>query len=62
LRWRIEWATISDGRLAARFHAELEKGELSEPETLQFQQQLRALLAALGKEPGFAVPDQLVAH
>lgn len=24
LRWRIEWATISDGRLAARFHAELE--------------------------------------
>jgi hypothetical protein len=62
LRWRIEWATISDGRLAARFHAELEKGELSEPETLRFQQQLGALLAALGKEPGFGVPDQLVAH
>ena len=62
LRWRIEWATIRDGKLAARFHAELEQGELSKPDTLRFQQQLGALLSALGTEAGFAVQDPIAAH
>jgi hypothetical protein len=62
LRWRIEWASITDGKLAARFHAELERGELSESDTVRFQQQLRALLTGLGTQAAFAVPDQIVAH
>jgi hypothetical protein len=56
LRWRIEWATLSDDKLAARFHAELARGELSAAETPVFQQQLRTLLAALGAEAMISLP------
>lgn len=47
LRWRLEWEKLGDGALRAHFHAELVRGELSPAETALFQQQLRALLAAL---------------
>jgi hypothetical protein len=62
LRWRIEWATIRDGKLAARSHAELERCELSKPETIRFQQQLGALFSASGIEAGLAVQDPIAAH
>jgi transglutaminase-like putative cysteine protease len=55
LRWRIEWARLSDDKLVARFHAELARGELSAAETPLLQQQLRALLAGLGAEAIIAV-------
>ena len=47
LHWRVEWATIGDGKLAARLHVELKRGQFSAAETPGLQQQLRELLAAL---------------
>jgi hypothetical protein len=54
LRWRIDWARLADDKLAARFHAELERGELSLAETSAFQQQLRSLLASLAEDASFS--------
>jgi hypothetical protein len=54
LHWRIEWVRLSDDKVAARFYAELLRGELSASETPQFQKQLRTLLAALGTDAAFA--------
>jgi hypothetical protein len=55
LRWHIEWAKISDDKLAARFHAELARGELSPGESALVQRQIRSLLSALAADA--AVPD-----
>jgi hypothetical protein len=49
LRWRIEWARIGDDKVAAKFRAELVRGELSAAETEALQRQLRGLVAALGE-------------
>lgn len=57
LHWRIEWASVGHDKLAARFHAELARGELSPEETLRFQEQLRHLLAALGVDASLSVPE-----
>ena len=46
LRWRIEWRKIREGKVAARFRAELARGELSVEETVALQEALRELLAA----------------
>ncbi len=48
LRWRIEWAKLSDEKLAARLHVELAKGEFSASETPGAQKELRKLLEAMG--------------
>ena len=53
LRWRVEWAKISDDKVAARLHAELVRGELSRDESALFQRQIRGLLAALAREAVF---------
>jgi hypothetical protein len=47
LRWRIEWVKVGDAKLAAHLRLELVRGELSTDETGAFQEQLRALLAAM---------------
>ena len=47
LRWSIEWVRVGDDKLAARFRAELVRGELSLAETPVFQKQLRELFAVL---------------
>ncbi len=56
LRWRIEWTNSGARKLIARFHAELARGELSEVDTPEFQQQLRALLTALGADATMTYP------
>jgi hypothetical protein len=50
LQWKLEWSRVGDDKLSARFHAELAQGELSDPQTLSFQQQLRLLMSALGAD------------
>jgi len=45
LRWKAEWTKVADHKLTARFNAELRAGELSREETIEFQKQLRQLLA-----------------
>jgi hypothetical protein len=52
LRWRVEWAQGAEAKVSAKLRAELVQGELSFSETIQFQQQLRALLAALSATAG----------
>ena len=47
LRWRVEWAKLGEGKLVARLHAELARGELTAAETPVLQKQLRELLSAL---------------
>ena len=47
LRWSLEWTNMGNDRLSARFRAELAAAELSEAETILFQQQLQELLEAL---------------
>jgi hypothetical protein len=47
LQWRVEWASIGEGKLVARLRAELARGEVPAAETPGLQKQLRALLAAL---------------
>jgi hypothetical protein len=47
LSWKIEWAKGGEARLVARFHAELENGELSIAETRELQAQLLRLVSAL---------------
>jgi transglutaminase-like putative cysteine protease len=47
LRWKSEWTKEPENKLTARFHAELESGELSAAATLEFQRQLRILFATL---------------
>jgi hypothetical protein len=59
LRWRLEWVKISDVKLAVRFRAELARGELSAAETPVFQQQLRALLSALGATAVLDLPPPI---
>jgi len=55
LRWQIEWRPPREGnQWAAHFRAELATGDLSSSETVAFQKQLRALLAALAE--GFTFP------
>jgi hypothetical protein len=56
LRWRLEWTKIGDGKLAARLHAELGRGEYSVAETPGLQKQLRELLAALAGSASWSVP------
>ena len=53
MRWRIAWTKIGEGRLAAAFHAELARGELSLEDTRVFQKQLREVLAATGGSARF---------
>jgi hypothetical protein len=55
LRWHIEWARIADDKLAARFHTELVRGDLSEAETPVLQQQLRSLLTAMGLDASLSL-------
>ena len=55
LRWRLEWTKVGDDKVQARFHAEVQQGELSEADTKQFQQQLRELLAQLGADASFSL-------
>ena len=50
LRWRVEWTSGSKGKLIARMHAELVRGELSSAETIAFQKQLRELLSSLASD------------
>jgi hypothetical protein len=47
LRWRIQWAKLSDDKLSVSLHAELARGELSPEETTAVQGQVRELLAAM---------------
>jgi hypothetical protein len=47
LHWRVEWTNLGDNKLRARFHAELERGELTLAETTGLQKQMRELMAAL---------------
>ena len=47
LRWRMEWVKVGDVKVAAHLRLELARGELSAEETRAFQEQWRALLAAL---------------
>jgi hypothetical protein len=56
LQWRAEWSKVSDDKLAARFHLELQSGELSTAETADFQKQLRQLFSALGAIVTFSTP------
>jgi hypothetical protein len=56
LRWRVEWVTIEDGKLAARLHAELARGELAAADVPRLQQQLRELLAALAVSASWTLP------
>jgi len=62
LRWRIEWARVADDNLVARFHAELEKGELSWEETSVFQKQLRTLLTSLASDVVLTTAPQPEQH
>ncbi len=48
LQWRAEWTKVDNDKILARFHAELLSPELSAEGTLDFQNQLRRLLLALG--------------
>jgi hypothetical protein len=50
LQWKLEWSRVGGDKLSARFHAELAQGELSDPQTLSFQQQLHLLMSALGAD------------
>jgi len=50
LQWKIEWEKNGNGRLTARFRAEMERGDLDLMQTTAFQAQLRALLQALSTE------------
>jgi Domain of Unknown Function with PDB structure (DUF3857)/Transglutaminase-like superfamily len=54
LRWRVEWAKLSDDKVVARMRAELVRGELSPAETPVAQKQLRQLLGALGSGASLA--------
>jgi len=56
LQWRVEWSKVSDDKLAARFHVQLQSGELSNAETADFQKQLRQLFSALGATIAFSTP------
>ena len=58
LRWKLEWSKVDDDKLSARFHAELAQGELSDSQTLSFQQQLRTLISALGADATVAIQPQ----
>ncbi len=58
LRWKIEWAKISDGKLTARLRAELVRGEFSAEETPGVQKQLRELLEALAGNVHLTTPKQ----
>jgi len=55
LQWRAEWSKVSDDKLAARLHVELQSGELSTAETADFQKQFRQLLSALGATVAFSI-------
>src|SRR5260370_37951257 len=56
LRWRLEWVRVGDDKLAARFHVELVRGDLSDVQTAIFQQQLSQLLSALAASASWSVP------
>jgi hypothetical protein len=60
LRWRVEWARVSDDKLLVRLQAELAQGDLSEADTRLFQQQLRGLLSAAGQGASIVVPKSEV--
>ncbi|HWQ91400.1 MAG TPA: transglutaminase-like domain-containing protein, partial [Clostridia bacterium] len=57
LRWKVVWQKVSPGKLSARLTATLDKGELEIPEVRVFQEQLRALLAAVAV-PAVVSPTQ----
>jgi hypothetical protein len=46
-KWKLEWTKDRNSKLVASFRATLAAGELSAAEASTFQQQLRAMLAAL---------------
>jgi len=56
LRWRLEWVRVGHDKLAARFHVELVRGDLSDTQTATFQQQLPQLLSALAASAGWSLP------
>jgi hypothetical protein len=56
LRWRVEWARVSDDKLLVRLQAELAQGDLSETDTRLFQKQLRGLLSAVAKGANLIIP------
>ncbi len=56
LRWRVEWSTIGDDKVRARFSAQLQRGELTDADTAVFQEQLRQLLPALSSEAAVLLP------
>ncbi len=56
LRWRVEWSTVSHDKIQARFSAELPRGELTDAETVVFQEQLRGLLPVLASEASVTLP------
>jgi hypothetical protein len=56
LRWKLEWVKVGDDKIAARFSAELERGEMSATETAAFQEQLRCLLGVLVVSASLSVP------
>jgi hypothetical protein len=58
LRWKIEWAKVSDDKLAARLRVELARGEFSASETALVQKQLRELLEALSGGVSVTIPKQ----
>ena len=55
LTWKIEWSQPGSGKVSARLHLELARGELSAAETPALQKQLRALFAAVGTEANFTL-------
>jgi hypothetical protein len=61
LRWRVEWARVSDDKLLVRLQAELAQGDLSEADIRLFQQQLRGLLSAAGQGASIVVPKSPIA-
>ncbi len=56
LRWRVEWSTIGDDTIRARFSAQVQQGELADADSAVFQEQLRALLPALASEAAVTLP------
>jgi transglutaminase-like putative cysteine protease len=54
LRWKSEWTKEPENKLTARFHGELESGELSATKSVEFQRQLQELFATLSDGATFS--------
>jgi hypothetical protein len=55
LRWRVAWSRGDGPRLVGRLELRLASGELTWEETVAFQEQVRALHAALADGPAYTV-------